>query len=145
MLDHVTKIFLRDEPLAQCFPPCTTTQNEREYREYMTMHLRSGCWIMAPNGSIVFGACLNRSLTRDEVMLNSVPPSLGPGMKWHSNCFKYQYVFQNIVLGVSDREWGKHEFAGTWDTKLLCPSQENDFDLDSDLRQESQMISLFEH
>jgi hypothetical protein len=54
-------------------------------------------------------------------------------------------VFQHIVLGVSDREWGKHEFAGTRDTKLLWPFQKNDFDLESDLRQESQMISLFEH
>jgi len=80
VLDHVTKIFLRDEPLVQCFPPCTTGQREQEFREYATKQLRSGCSVMALDGSTVVGACLNRPLTRDEVMLSSVPPSLGPGM-----------------------------------------------------------------
>jgi len=78
--DHVTKIFVCDGPLVQCFPPCTTGQREREFRKYATMHLRSGCCVMAVDGSTVVGACLNRPLTRDEVMLNSVPPSVGPGM-----------------------------------------------------------------
>jgi hypothetical protein len=36
-LHHVAKIFLRHEPLTQCFPPCTTRQNEREFHEYATM------------------------------------------------------------------------------------------------------------
>jgi len=49
-------------------------------------------------------------------------------------------VFQHIVLGVSDREWGKHEFAGTRDTKLQWPSEENDFDLDNKLRVGNQMV-----
>ena len=80
VLDHVTKIFLRDEPLAQCFPPCTTGQREREFREYATMQLRSGFCVMALDGSTVVGACLNRPLARDEVMLSSVPSSVGPGM-----------------------------------------------------------------
>jgi len=81
VLDHVTKIILRDEPLAQCFPPCTTGQRAQESREYATMQLRSGCCIMALGGSTVVGACLhNRPVTRDEVKLNSVPPSVGPGM-----------------------------------------------------------------
>ena len=68
------------------------------------MLLRSGCCVMALDGSTVVGACLNGPLTRDEVMLNSVPPSVGAGMNWHSNSFKYQYVFQHILLGVSDKE-----------------------------------------
>ena len=80
VLDHVTKIFLRDEPLAHCFPPCTTGQREREFREYATTQLRSGFCVMALDGSTVVGACLNRPVTRDYVMSNSVPPSVGPGM-----------------------------------------------------------------
>ena len=80
VLDHVTKIFLHHEPLAQCFPPCTTAQNEREFPEYVTMQLRNDCYFRALDGSTVVGACLNRPLTREEVMLNSVPPSVGPGM-----------------------------------------------------------------
>jgi len=56
---------------------------------------------MALGGITIVAACLhNRPLMRDEVMLNSVPPSVGQSMNWHSNCFKYQYVFQHIVLGV---------------------------------------------
>jgi len=80
VLDHVTKIFLRDEPLAHFFLTHTTGQREREIREYATLQLRSGCCVMALDGSTVVGACLNRPLKRDEVMLNSVPPSVGPGM-----------------------------------------------------------------
>ena len=80
VLDHLTKIFLRDGALVQCFPPCTTGKREREFREYTTMQLRRGCSVMALDGSTVVGACLNRPLTRDEVMLSSVPPSVGPGM-----------------------------------------------------------------
>jgi hypothetical protein len=52
-------------------------------------------------------------------------------------------VFQRIVLGVSDREWGKQKFVVTRDTKLLWPSEKNDFDLDSDPRVGSQMSSFF--
>ena len=52
-------------------------------------------------------------------------------------------MFQHIVLGVSDTEWGKQKFVMTRDTKLLWPSEENDFDLDGDLRVESQMSSFF--
>ena len=80
VLHHVTIIFLRDEPLAQYFPPCTTGQRERDFREYATMQLRSGCCVMALDGSTVVGVCLNRPLTRDDVMSNSLPPSVGPGM-----------------------------------------------------------------
>jgi hypothetical protein len=80
VLDHVPKIFKRDKPLAHCFPPCTTGQKEREFREYATMQLRSGCCVMALAGSTVVGACHNRPLTRDEVMLDSVLPSVGPAM-----------------------------------------------------------------
>jgi len=109
VLDHVTKIFLRDEPLVQCFPPCTTGRREREFREYATVQLRSGCCVMALDGSTVVGACLNRPLTRDQVMLSSVSPSVGPGTNWLSNCFIYRYVFQLILLGVSDKEVGQTE------------------------------------
>ena len=140
VLDQVTKNFLRDEPLVQCFPPCATGQREREFHEYATLQLRSGCCVMALDGSTIVGACLNWPLTRDQVMLSSVPPSVGPGMNWHCNCFKYQYVFQLILLGVSDKEWSKQKFVVTWDTKLLWPSQENDFDLDSEVRVGSQMV-----
>jgi hypothetical protein len=143
VLDHVTKIFLRDEPLAQCFPPCTTGQREREFREYATMQLRSGCCVMALDGSTVIGACLNRPLTRDEVMLNSVPTSVGPGMNWHFICFEYQHVFKHILLGVSNTELGEQNFVATRDTKLLFPSQENDFNLDSDIRVGSQKVICF--
>ena len=80
VLDHVTKIFLRDGSLVQCFPPCTTGQREREFREYATLQLRSGCCVMALDESTIVGACLNRPLARDQVMLSSVPPSVGPGM-----------------------------------------------------------------
>ena len=142
VLDHVTKIFLRDEPFAQ-FPAIYYGQKEREFREYTTMHIHSGCCVMAVDGSTVVGACLNRPLTRDEVMFNSVPPSVGPGTNWLSNCFKYQYVFQHIVLGVSDREWGKQKSVATRDTKLQWPSQENDFVLGSKFRVGSQMSIFF--
>jgi len=140
VLDHVNKIFLRDEPLAHCFLPCTTGQRQQKFCEYATMQLRSGCCVMALDGSTVVGACLNRPLTRDEVMLNSVPPSVGPGMNWHSICFQYQYVFQHVLLGVSDKEWGE-QFVATRDTKVLWPSQENDFDLESGLPVGSLMVS----
>jgi hypothetical protein len=140
MLEDVTKIILYDEPLAQCFPPYTTGEREQEFHEYATMQLRSACCVMALDGSTVVGACHNRPLTRDEMILNSVPPSVGPGTNWHSDCFKYQYVFQHILLGVWDREWGEQQFVVTRDTKLLWQSQENDFDLYSDLRMESQMV-----
>jgi hypothetical protein len=101
------------------------------------------CCFMALDGSVVVGAWLNRPLTRDEVMLNSVPLSVGQGMNWHSDCFKYQYVFQRSVLGVSYRAWGKQKFVATIETVLLWPSQENDFDLDSDLRVGSQILVFF--
>jgi hypothetical protein len=143
VLDHVTKIFLRDEPLSHCFPPCTTGQREREFREYATMQLRSGCCVMALDASTVVGACLNRPLTRDDVMSNSMPPSVGPGMNWHYNCFKYQNVFQHFLLDVSDKEWGKQKFVSTRDTKLLWPFQENGFDLDSDLRVGSHIVRSY--
>jgi hypothetical protein len=51
-------------------------------------------------------------------------------------------VIQHILLGVSDKEWGEQKFVATRDTKLLWPSQENDFDLDND-RVRSQMVSFF--
>jgi hypothetical protein len=70
VLEDVTKIILYDESLAQCFPPCTTGQREQEFRENAIMQLRSGCCVMALDGSTVVGACLNRHPTRDEVMLN---------------------------------------------------------------------------
>jgi hypothetical protein len=80
VLNHVTTTFLHDEPIAQCFPPCTTGQREQEFREYTTMQLRSVC-VMALDGSTIIAARLNRPLTTDKVMLNSVPPSVGPSMK----------------------------------------------------------------
>ncbi|XP_023715533.1 uncharacterized protein LOC111868792 isoform X1 [Cryptotermes secundus] len=78
VLNHITPIFLRDEPLSQCFPPCTTGQRERDFREYADMQLRSGLCVMALEGSSVVGACLNRPLTRDQVMGCSLPSSVGP-------------------------------------------------------------------
>lgn len=78
VLDHITPIFLRDEPLSQCFPPCTTGQRERDFREYAVTQLRSGSCVMALDGSTVVGACLNRPLTRDQVMGFAMPSSLGP-------------------------------------------------------------------
>jgi hypothetical protein len=80
VLDHITPIFLRDEPLSQCFPPCTTGQRERDFREYAVTQLRSGLCVMALDGSTVVGACLNRPLTRDQVMGYAMPSSVGPGM-----------------------------------------------------------------
>ena len=38
-------------------------------------------------------------------------------------------MFQHILLGVSDKEWGEKKFVATRDTKVLWPSQENNFDL----------------
>jgi len=46
-MDHVTKTILRDEPLKQCFLPCTTGQRKQYFRNYATMQLRSGCCVMA--------------------------------------------------------------------------------------------------
>jgi hypothetical protein len=83
------------------------------------MQLRSGCCVMALDGSTVIGACLNRPLTRDDVMLNSVPTSVGPGMNWHFNCFNYQYVFKHVLLGVSNSELGEQNFVATTDAELL--------------------------
>nr|CAD7267820.1 unnamed protein product [Timema shepardi] len=70
VLDQITPIFLKEEPLSQCFPPCTSGRREREFREYATKQLRSGLCIMALDvlQSRVVGSCLNRVLTRDEVM-----------------------------------------------------------------------------
>ena len=73
VLDHVTKIFLRDGSLVQCFPPCTTGQREREFRDYATLQLRSGCCVMALDGSTVVGACLNRLTPNDPYMGRTVP------------------------------------------------------------------------
>jgi len=47
-------------------------------------------------------------------------------------------VLQHVLQGVSDKEWGE-SFVATRDTKVLWPSQENDFDLDSDLLVGNQM------
>jgi hypothetical protein len=80
VLDHITPIFLRDEPLSQCFPPCTTGRRECDFREYADTQLRSGMCVMALEGSTVVGACLNRPLTRDQVMGQSLLSSDGPGM-----------------------------------------------------------------
>jgi hypothetical protein len=80
VLDHIIPIFLRDEPLSQCFPSCTTGQREQEYRAYSETQLRSGLGVMALDGSTVVGACLSRPLTRDQVMGYSIPPSDDPGM-----------------------------------------------------------------
>jgi hypothetical protein len=79
VLDHITPIFLRDEPLSQCFPPCTTGRRERDFREYAGTQLRSGLCVMALEGSAVVGACLNRPLTRDQVMGCAMPSSVDPG------------------------------------------------------------------
>nr|CAD7413849.1 unnamed protein product [Timema cristinae] len=70
VLDQITPIFLKEEPLSQCFPPCTSGRREREFREYATKQLRSGLCIMALDvlQARVVGSCLNRVLTRDEVM-----------------------------------------------------------------------------
>nr|CAD7609530.1 unnamed protein product [Timema genevievae] len=70
VLDQITPIFLKEEPLSQCFPPCTSGRREREFREYATKQLRSGMCIMALDvaQARVVGSCLNRVLTRDEVM-----------------------------------------------------------------------------
>jgi hypothetical protein len=80
VLDHITPIFLRDEPLSQCFPYCTTGQREQEFRSYSETQLRSGLCVMALDGSAVVGACLSRPLTRDQLMGCSIPPSDDPGM-----------------------------------------------------------------
>ena len=50
-------------------------------------------------------------------------------------------MFQHVLLGVSDKEWGE-QFVATRDTKVLWSSQGNDFDLDSDLLVGSQMVSF---
>jgi hypothetical protein len=63
VLDHVTKIFLRDESLAQWFLLCNTGQREQEFRAYAAMHLRSGCCAWVLNGSTVVAACLLNSQT----------------------------------------------------------------------------------
>jgi hypothetical protein len=80
VLDHTTSIFLRDEPLSQCFPHCTTGQRERDFRTYAETQLRSGLCVMALDGPTVVGACLNRPVTRQQVMGASVSPSDDAGM-----------------------------------------------------------------
>lgn len=80
VLDHITPIFLQDEPLSQCFPHCTTGQRERDFHEYAETQLRSGLCVMALDGSTVVGACLSRPLKRDQVIGCSIPPSDDPGM-----------------------------------------------------------------
>lgn len=67
VLDHVTPIFLRDEPLSHSFPACTTGRRERDFRQYAMQQLRSGLSVVAtegPGGRVV-GSCLNRTLHRD--------------------------------------------------------------------------------
>ncbi|XP_049768960.1 uncharacterized protein LOC126106647 isoform X1 [Schistocerca cancellata] len=66
VLDHVTPIFLRDEPLSHSFPPCTTGRRERDFRQYAMEQLRSGLSVMAtdgPGGPVV-GSCLNRPFSK---------------------------------------------------------------------------------
>jgi hypothetical protein len=62
VLDHVTKTFIRDKTLAHCFPPCTTKQKEREFREYATMQLRYDYLVVTLDRSACCDACLNRPL-----------------------------------------------------------------------------------
>ncbi|XP_069685493.1 arylalkylamine N-acetyltransferase-like 2 isoform X2 [Periplaneta americana] len=75
VIDHVTPIFLRDEPLSQCFPPCTTGRRERDFRNYAEQQLRSGLCVVALDGGTVVGACLNRPLSKEQVMNYPLPPS----------------------------------------------------------------------
>jgi len=107
VLYHMTKIFQRDVPQAKCSPPCTAAQRGRDF----SLNTRQCicCCVMALGGSTVVGACLNRPLTRDQVMLSLVSPSVGPGTNWLYNCFKYQCMFQLILLGVSDNVLGPTE------------------------------------
>jgi hypothetical protein len=101
VLEHITPIFLRDEPLSQCFPPCTTGRRERDFREYADMQLRSGFCVMALEGSSVVGACLSRPLTRDQVMGCSMPSSVGPGM---GRCYK-RMCMQTFCCTIHTRRW----------------------------------------
>ncbi|XP_069685497.1 uncharacterized protein [Periplaneta americana] len=80
VIDHVTPIFLRDEPLSQCFPPCTTGRRERDFRNYAEQQLRSGLCVVALDGGTVVGACLNRPLSKEQVMNYPLPPSDDEGL-----------------------------------------------------------------
>ena len=48
---------------------------------------------------------------------------------------------QHVPLGVSDKEWSE-QFVATRERKILWSSQEDDFDLESDLLVGSQMVSF---
>jgi hypothetical protein len=129
VLDHITPIFLRDEPLSQCFPPCTTGQRERDFREYAVTQLRSGFCVMALDGSTVVGTCLNRPLTRDQVMGYSMPSSDGSGMGlWNYNLLN-MHMYSDILLYNSNKKVGELRLVGTRQTllpdlllQLNCPT-----------------------
>ena len=74
ILNHLIHIFVRDEPLAHCFPPCTTGKREDSLRKYVEIHLRSGFSVMALDGNQVVGACLSKLLTRDEYFNFDISP-----------------------------------------------------------------------
>ncbi|KAJ9585917.1 hypothetical protein L9F63_020425 [Diploptera punctata] len=73
VLDHVTPVFLKDEPLSHSFPPCTTGKREKAFRGYAEIPLRSGFSVMALDGSQVVGACLSKILTKDEIFNHDIP------------------------------------------------------------------------
>lgn len=82
VLDHVTPIFLHDEPLSHCFPPCTNGQRARDFQEYAMSQMKSGLCVVAlePRSGaadnieqlmqtgVVVGSCLNRALSRTKVV-----------------------------------------------------------------------------
>ncbi|XP_067012013.1 arylalkylamine N-acetyltransferase 1 isoform X2 [Anabrus simplex] len=92
VLDHVTPIFLRDEPLSHCFPVCTNGQRERDFREYATSQLQSGLCVTAlePQGEYtgnvdelirtgkVVGSCLNRALAISKIVEDSIQLQITP-------------------------------------------------------------------
>ena len=67
ILNHMTPIFMRDEPLSSCFPSCTTGKRESDFRKYAEIQLWSGFSVMALDGTQVVGASLNKLITKDEV------------------------------------------------------------------------------
>ena len=100
VLDHSTTIFLRDEALAHCFPPCTTGKRENDYRKFAEIHLRSGLSTMALDGNKVVGACLCKVLTKDEVFNYDISSADDPS-KWLFMSFSACARFYSRIYCIS--------------------------------------------
>lgn len=70
VLQHITPIFLKHEPLSKSFSPCNTGKRECDFRSYATEQMKDGLCLMAVEKSTgkIVGSSLCRSVHRDYIM-----------------------------------------------------------------------------